>query len=119
MKTKEEIRSFAEREKAMADQQLAAWAEMARTAPWQALDSAEGAAEMYERLCVAREALKGTAPECKASPDTLLEYARNKARVWCDSRTRSTAILERSRVHARAAAWMRLAHFIETGSEEL
>ena len=113
MKPAPEVLAIATRELASVTARLRSWQEDAQSEPDRALRRAEDAAEYYEFVGVWSEVVRAlSAPDTKATPATLLEYAQRRLRSSLVGDGRSTDILARARTHARAMAWQEVVNVI-------
>lgn len=113
MKTLPELLAIAKTRLATEEERLDAWKVIAQGDVSRALaraESAVGYVEHSEAWSVVVNAIEH--PNTKATPDSVLEYARNAVKRTLTGEGRSTDILERSRVLARAAAWQEVVNAI-------
>ena len=113
MKQLPELLAIARTRLATEEERLDAWKVDAQGYVERALRHAEDAVAYVEHRHAWHEVARAIEhPESQATPESLLEYARNAVKRTLTGEGRSTDILERSRVLARAAAWQEVVNAI-------
>ena len=106
MKTLPVLLAIAKESLAAESARISDWRDTVQANVERALRSAEDVVGYVEHRNAWHEVVRAIGhPNTKATPETLLEYANRGVRAALLNEGRSTDILERSRVLARAAAW--------------
>ena len=113
MKTLPELLAIAKESLAAESARISAWRDTVQTNVERALRAAEDVVGYVEHRNAWYEVVRFLDhPDTKATPESLLEYANRRIRAALINEGRSTDILERSRVLARAAAWQEVVNAI-------
>lgn len=113
MKTLPELLAIAKTRLAAEEERIADWKAMAQGDVDRALRRAEDAAGYAEHRQAWFEVARAIdRPDSNATLESLLEYSRQRVRRSLVDEGRSTDILYRSRVLARAAAWQEVVNVI-------